>query len=72
MDAFLPLAVAFREDSLLPVCSSYVEVCGHATSFLLTRLEERAGENLLILMASSAYIHQTLMHYQSQLKDSTR
>ncbi|RXN21213.1 putative protein KIAA0825-like [Labeo rohita] len=80
MDAFLPLAVAFREDSLLPVCSSYVEVCGRVTSFLLTRLEERAGEvpasapfkNLLILMASSAYIHQTLMHYQSQLKDSTR
>ncbi|XP_073696093.1 uncharacterized protein KIAA0825 homolog [Garra rufa] len=79
MDAFLPLAVAFREDSLLPVCSSYVEVCGRVTSFLLTRLEERAGEvpasapfkNLPILMASSAYIHQTLTHYQNQLRDST-
>ncbi|KAL1274734.1 hypothetical protein QQF64_027548, partial [Cirrhinus molitorella] len=80
MDAFLPLAVAFREDSLLPVCSSYVEVCGRVTSFLLTRLEERAGEvpasapfkNLTILMSSSAYIHQTLTQYQTQLRDSTR
>ncbi|XP_048045124.1 uncharacterized protein KIAA0825 homolog [Megalobrama amblycephala] len=80
MDAFLPLAVAFREDTLLPVCSSYVEVCGRVTSFLLTRLEERAGEvpasaplkNLPILMATSVYIHQTLTHYESQLRDSTR
>uniref|UniRef100_A0A671KD88 KIAA0825 n=1 Tax=Sinocyclocheilus anshuiensis TaxID=1608454 RepID=A0A671KD88_9TELE len=80
MDAFHPLAVAFRENSLLPVCSSYVEVCGRVTSFLLTRLEERAGEvlasapfkNLPILMATSVYIHQTLAHYESQLRDSTR
>ncbi|XP_059406133.1 uncharacterized protein KIAA0825 homolog [Carassius carassius] len=80
MDAFHPLAVAFREKSLLPVCSSYVEVCGRVTSFLLTRLEERAREvpasapfkNLPILMATSVYIHQTLAHYESQLRDSTR
>uniref|UniRef100_A0A9J7WVJ0 KIAA0825 n=1 Tax=Cyprinus carpio carpio TaxID=630221 RepID=A0A9J7WVJ0_CYPCA len=80
MDAFLPLAVAFREDTLLPVCSSYVEVCGRVTSFLLTRVEERAGDvpasapfrNLPILMATSVYILQTLTHYESQLRDSKR
>jgi len=77
MDAFLPLAVAFREDTLRPVCSSYVEVCGRVTSLLLTRIEERQGEvpasaplkNLPILMASSHYIHQTLTHYESKLGD---
>ncbi|KAK7164992.1 hypothetical protein R3I94_003391 [Phoxinus phoxinus] len=77
MDAFLPLAVAFREDTLLLVCSSYVEVCGRVTSVLLTRLEERQGEvpasaplkNLPILMATSDYIHQTLTHYESKLRD---
>ncbi|XP_043096745.1 uncharacterized protein KIAA0825 homolog isoform X2 [Puntigrus tetrazona] len=80
MDAFLPLAVAFRENGLLPVCSSYVEVCGQVTNFLLTRLEERAGEvpasapfkNMPILMATSVYIYQTLARYESQLRDSTR
>ncbi|XP_051539016.1 uncharacterized protein KIAA0825-like [Myxocyprinus asiaticus] len=79
LDAFLPLAVACREDTLLPVRSRYIEVCGRVTSSLLTRLEERAGEvpasaplkNLPILMATSAYIHQTLKQYESQLRDST-
>ncbi|XP_056314448.1 uncharacterized protein KIAA0825 homolog [Danio aesculapii] len=80
LDAFLPLAVAFSEDVLLAVCSSYVEVCGRVTSSLLARLEERAWEvpasaplkNLPVLMATSVFIHQTLSYYESQLRDVTR
>ncbi|KAG9261881.1 hypothetical protein AMEX_G25492 [Astyanax mexicanus] len=80
LDALLPLAVACKDDALLPVRSCYVEVCGRVISALLTRLEERSGQvpntaplkNLPTLLASSLYIQQRLMHYESQLRDGTR
>ncbi|XP_076852059.1 uncharacterized protein KIAA0825 homolog [Brachyhypopomus gauderio] len=79
-DALLPLAVACEDHDLLPVRSSYVEACGRLTSALLARLEKRAEEvpasaplrNLAALLASSAYLHQRLTHYESQLKSTAR
>ncbi|XP_066511134.1 uncharacterized protein KIAA0825-like isoform X2 [Hoplias malabaricus] len=80
LDALLPLAVACKDDVLLPVRSSFVEVCGRVTSALLTRLEERSGQvpasapikNLPTLLASSSYIQQRLTYYESQLRDTNR
>ncbi|XP_072520951.1 uncharacterized protein KIAA0825 homolog isoform X2 [Salminus brasiliensis] len=80
LDALLPLAMACKDDNLLPVRSCYVEVCGRVASALLTRLEERSGQvpttaplkNLPTVLASSLYIQQRLQHYESQLRDSSR
>ncbi|KAF7687307.1 uncharacterized protein KIAA0825 homolog [Silurus meridionalis] len=80
LDAFLPLAVVCKEDTLFPVCSCYIDVCGKVSSALLTRLEERAKEvphssplnNLPIILASSTFIHHRLTYYESQLADTTR
>lgn len=80
LDALLSLAVACKDDVLLPVCSCYVEACGRVSSALLTRLEERAREvphssplkNLPTILASSTYIHHRLAYYESQLGDTNR
>lgn len=80
LDALLLLAVACKEDALLPVCTCYVEVCGRVSSALLIRLEERAKEvphisplrNLPIILASSTYIHDRLAYYESQLGNTSR
>ncbi|TRY62485.1 hypothetical protein DNTS_026134 [Danionella cerebrum] len=80
LDVFLPLAVAFGQDVLQAVCSSFVEVCGRVSCSLLARLEERAWavpasaplQNLPVLLASSSYIHQTLSHYEELLSEATR
>ncbi|XP_026787076.3 uncharacterized protein KIAA0825 homolog isoform X1 [Pangasianodon hypophthalmus] len=80
LDALLPLAVACKEDALLPVCSCYIELCGQLTSALLTKLDERAREvphssplkNLPTILASSTYIHHRLAYYESQLGDTNR
>lgn len=80
LDALLSLAVVCKEDALVPVSSCYIEVCGSVSSALLTRLEERSREvphssplkNLPTILASSTYIYQRLIYYQSQLGDTNR
>ncbi|XP_030620556.1 uncharacterized protein KIAA0825 homolog [Chanos chanos] len=80
LDTLLALALVCKDEALLPVRSSFVEVTGRVTSALLGRLEERAQEvpsttpfqNLPLLLATSTYIHQRLCHYESQLRHSAR
>nr|XP_057927899.1 uncharacterized protein KIAA0825 homolog isoform X2 [Doryrhamphus excisus] len=79
MDAFLPLAAACRDNSLLEVRSSFVEACSRAALAMLGRLDERALEvpsslplkNLSVLLATSIYVLQRLEHYHARLNDST-
>ncbi|XP_054629788.1 uncharacterized protein KIAA0825 homolog isoform X2 [Dunckerocampus dactyliophorus] len=79
MDAFLPLAAACRDSSLLEVRSSFVEACSRAALAMLGRLDERALEvpsslplkNLPALLATCIYVLQRLERYHARLNDST-
>ncbi|KAG9354333.1 hypothetical protein JZ751_001038 [Albula glossodonta] len=80
LDALFPLALACREDSLLEVRASFVEVVGKVMSAILGRLQERARQvfmsaplrKLPALLASAVCVQQRLSHYETQLKDSAR
>nr|XP_023674098.1 uncharacterized protein KIAA0825 homolog isoform X2 [Paramormyrops kingsleyae] len=79
-DVLLPLALLCRDDPLLEVRSTFVEVCSYVASAVVGRLEERAREvpstaplrNLPALLASSLHIQQWLGHIQHQLRDGGR
>lgn len=78
LEALLPLAATCRDDSLLAVQSSFVEVCGRVAFAMLARLQERALEvpssaplkNLPALLSTCLYVQQRLEHYHARLKDS--
>ncbi|XP_028839500.1 uncharacterized protein KIAA0825 homolog isoform X2 [Denticeps clupeoides] len=78
LDCLLPLAIACRDDVLLPVRSCFVDVCARVVLALATRLEEKAVEvpisapfqNLTVLLPSSICLHQRLLHYMNHLTDS--
>ncbi|XP_035234779.1 uncharacterized protein KIAA0825 homolog isoform X2 [Anguilla anguilla] len=80
LDALFPLALACREDPLLDVRASFVEVAGKVTSAVLGRLQERGREvpasaplrNLPALLATGVYVQQRLGHYAARLKDPAR
>ncbi|KAJ8285478.1 hypothetical protein GJAV_G00027250 [Gymnothorax javanicus] len=77
LEALFPLALAFRQDSLLDVCASFIEGVSRAASAILGRLQERGSEvpssapvqNLPALLATGVYLQQWLTHYQAQLKN---
>lgn len=79
-DVLLPLALLCRDDPLLKVRSTFVEVCSYVASAIVGRLEERAREvpstaplrNLTALLASSLHIQQWLGHIQQQLRHGGR
>ncbi|XP_048838873.1 uncharacterized protein KIAA0825 homolog isoform X3 [Brienomyrus brachyistius] len=79
-DLLLPLVLLCRDDPLLEVRSTFVEVCSYVASAILGRLEERAREvpstaplrNLPALLASSLHVQQWLGHIQHQLRDGGR
>ncbi|XP_018614746.2 uncharacterized protein KIAA0825 homolog isoform X1 [Scleropages formosus] len=80
VDRLFPLAMACREDTLLEVRSSFVEVCSHVTLALLHRLQERAGEvpstaslkNLPVLLATTVHLHQRLGQIRTHLRNGGR
>ncbi|KAJ8380551.1 hypothetical protein SKAU_G00013290 [Synaphobranchus kaupii] len=80
LDTLSPLALACRDDSLLDVRASFVEVVGKVTLAVLRRLQERGREvpasaplrNLPALLATGLYLQQRLSHYAARLKDPTR